>query len=253
MSPSPDVACAALSFAQSRSPRSVGPPLNARPLDETHETHLHHAWRTKTKRFVTRWSTLALGLTLLTACSYTRVKWYEDLFLSTASLNSIAVLPLQNVRLSRRTATETDRAIVEALIGRNPDLTIVDSAEAQDKLSTAGVIETYSQFLRDYRASRLLDKAALAKMGDTLGTDAILQGDIAQLIQVDGLPLHNAAYTKLVLRYSIFSLKARKLLWESSATVYKKTTGLSRAPEIEEVIPGAVAQITRVVKMPEFR
>src|SRR5262245_38107976 len=99
-------------------------------------------------------------------------------------------------------------------------------AEAQDKLSSAGLIETYSQFLREYGTSGILNKTALAKLGEALGVDAILQGDISQLEQQDGYPYH-PAYTKLVLRYSIISLKSGVLLWESSATAKKETTAFN--------------------------
>ena len=202
------------------------------------------------KRFATRWATPAFGLILLAACTTTRVRSYQDPSLSTTPLVSIAVLPLQNIRLGPQIAIDLNRGIVQALSRRNPNLRIIGPAEAQDTLSTGGLIETYSQFLRDYGTSGLLNKAALAKLGDALGADAILQGDISQLEQQDGYPYH-PAYTKLVLRYSIISLKSGVLLWESSATAKKETTAFNKAPEIEEVVP--TAQSTLVAQIPAFR
>lgn len=202
-------------------------------------------------RFAARWSTLALSLTLvLFSCTTTRVRTYQDPSLSTTPLSSVAVLPLQNIRLGPQIAIDLNRGIVQALSRSNPTLKIMGPAEAQDKLSSAGLIETYSQFLRDYGTSGLLNKTALAKLGEALGVDAILQGDISQLEQRDGYPYH-PAYTKLVLRDSIISLKSGVLLWESSATAKKETTAFNKAPEIEDVVP--TAQSTLVEQIPALR
>ncbi len=191
-----------------------------------------------------------LAAVFMAACTTTRVRSYQDPSLSTTPLSFVAVLPLQNTRLGPRVAIDLNRGVVQALSRRNPKLKIMGPAEAQEKLGTSGLIETYSQFLRDYGTSGLLNKAALAKIGDALGVDAILQGDISQLEQQDGYPYH-PAYTKLTLRHSVVSLQSGVLLWESSATVRHETTAFNKAPEIEDVVP--TAQSTLVAQMPAFR
>jgi hypothetical protein len=157
---------------------------------------------------------------------------------------------LQSVRLGPQLAIDLNRGIVQGLASRNTQLKIVGPAEAQEKLSSAGLVETYSQFLRDYGTSGLLNKAALAKIGEALGVDAILQGDILQLEQQDGYPYH-PAYTKLVLRYSLISLRSGVLLWEISVAARKEKTALNKAPEIEEVVP--IAQKTLLAQIPLLR
>lgn len=195
-------------------------------------------------------TTLGLSLLLSAACTTTRVRSYQDPSISTTALSSIAVLPLQNTRLGPQIAIGLNRGVVQALGRRNPNLKIMGPAEAQEKLSSSGLIETYSQYLRDYGTSGLVNKAALVKMGDALGVDAILQGDISELEQQDGYPYH-AAYIKLTLRYSVVSLKSGVLLWESSATVKHETTAMNKAPELEEVVP--TAQSTLIAQMPAFK
>ena len=148
-------------------------------------------------RCAARWSALVLSLVLLLgSCTTTRVRTYQDPSLSTTPLASVAILPLQNTRLGPQIAIDLNRGIVQALSRSNSSLKIMGPVEAQDKLSSAGLIETYSQFLRDYGTSGLLNKAALAKLGESLGVDAILQGDISQLEQRDGYPYH-PAYTRI--------------------------------------------------------
>lgn len=202
-------------------------------------------------RFAVCWKTLALcSLTiLLFSCTTAQVRSYQDPSLSTTPLSSVAILPLQNIRLGPQIAIDLNRSIIQAVSRNNPKLMIMGPAEAQEKLSSNGLVETYSQFLRDYGTSGLLNKTTLAKLEKVLGVDAILQGDISQLEQQDGYPYHPAS-TKLVLRYSIISLKSGVLLWESSATARKETTAFNKAPEIEEVIP--TAQRSLVAQMPVF-
>lgn len=202
-------------------------------------------------RCAARWSTLGLSLVLLLgSCTTTRIRTYQDPSLSATPLVSVAVLPLQNTRLGPQIAIDLNRGIVQALSRSNPTLKILGPAEVQETLSRAGLVETYAQFLRDYGTSGLLNKSALAKLGEALGVDGILQGDISQLEQQDGQP-YRPAYTKVVLRYSIISLTSGALLWESSATAKKETTAFNKAPEIEDVVP--TAQSTLVEQMPMLR
>ena len=202
------------------------------------------------KRTILTGATLASLVLFVAGCITTRVRVYQDPSFSTTQLSFIAVLPLQNTRLGPQVAIDLNRGVVQELSRRNPNLRIMGPAEAQEKLSSAGLIESYSQFLRDYGTSGLLNKAVLMKLGDALCVDAVLQGDISQLEQQDGVYGYIRAYTKLTLRYSVISLKSGVVLWESSVTVKKQTTTLGKAPEIEEVVPSA--QSTLIEQMPEF-
>jgi hypothetical protein len=181
------------------------------------------------------------------ACTTTGANTFRDPSLASTKLRSVAILPLQTTHLGPGISLDVNRGVVQGFVARNPGLRILSPSESQEKLGAAGLIEAYSQYLRDYATSGMTNKATLAKIGTALEVDAILQGEIAQLQQQNGYPYH-PAFTQLSLRYSLVSCQSGVLLWESSARARRELTALDSAPDVYEVIP--VAQQTLVAQFP---
>jgi len=188
-----------------------------------------------------------LGSASLVGCTTTGANTFADPSLATTRVGSVAILPLQNTRLGPAIALDVNRGVVQGLSARNPGVRLMGPAETQEKLGAAGLIETYSQYLRDYATSSLTNKSSLLKIGEALGTDAMLQGEITDLQQQNGYPYH-PAYTQIVVRYSLVSLHTGVLLWETSARARRKLTALDHAPDPREVIP--VVQQTLIREFP---
>jgi hypothetical protein len=193
-----------------------------------------------------------LGAALLSAsaCTTTSVQTYRDPALAATKIEAVAILPLQNTRFDPQVAVNLNRGIVQAFAARNRSIRVIGPAEAQEALGAENLVEVYSQFLRDYSTSGLLNKGALNRIRTALNCDAILHGYIASVQQQDGYPYH-PAYTKLTLTYSLIGLKDAVLLWNTSATVRTETTAFNKAPEIEEVIP--TVQQTILASLPSLQ
>ncbi len=192
---------------------------------------------------------LAAFLTLA-ACTTTSVRTYRDPSLAATPITSVAILPLQNMRYGPQIAVNLNRGVVQAFAARNKAVRVVGPAEAQETLGSAGLVEVYSQFLRDYGTSGLLNKGALNRIAEALKVDAILHGYIASVEQQDGYPYH-PAYTKITLTYSLIGLHNAVLLWDTSATARVEGSAFSKAPEVEEVIP--VVQNIVLANLPQLR
>ena len=65
--------------------------------------------------------------------------------------------------------------------------------------------DKYADFLRDYSVSGIPNAKVLKEIGDILKADAILQGEIIDLVQQDGHYPGVMARTSLTLRYSLIS------------------------------------------------
>ena len=93
----------------------------------------------------------------------------------------------------------------------------MNANEAISLLNDNDLAGTWSVFLKNYYSSGIPDKKDLNKIGNALGIDAILQGEIVNVFQRDKGFDDKGGETKVTLRFSMFSTIDGILLWEASS------------------------------------
>ncbi len=170
------------------------------------------------------------------APSKATLKTYVDPAIQSASIKSIAVFALRNTSISPGEALDLDRAMTQSFLQKNRNISIIGSSEATKKLNDAGLVEAYSNFLLDFARSGIPNTATLKKIGSELGVDAILQGNLGDVIQRDA-SYGVTALTSLTFRYTLLSTQSGNILWEGTSSARKEKTPMwSKAPPIYEVI-----------------
>lgn len=160
------------------------------------------------------------------------------------SISSVAVFPIRNTRLAPSEAQQINRKISQAIHEQSPGLEIMSSAEATRRLNSAGLVDTWADFIDDYVTSGIPDATDLRKIGRALGVDAIMQGEIVSLQQRDGAYGYSRGSTRVTVRFSMLGTQDAKLLWEASSDGIRSTaTTMDTAPPVIEAITLAVDKI----------
>ncbi len=153
------------------------------------------------------------------------------------ALNRIAIFPIKNTRIAPSEAQQLNRDISQTINKRKPTMVIVSSAEVIDLLNQKGLADEWARFIDNYNASGIPNSALLKEIGDALNVDALLQGEIVNIQQYDGVYGRNAGTTRVTVRYSMMGTASGKLLWEASSDGLRTTgTTIEPAPPIIEAI-----------------
>jgi hypothetical protein len=139
-----------------------------------------------------------------------------DPSLRAGAIKRVAVFPIRNVRLSPDELREINRAMVEAFQRQNPQVSILGPAESVTRLNESELAEVYSEFLRNYAQSAIPDVNALKRIGASLATDAILQGEVFDISSSDGVT-GTFGRTSLVIRYTLVANATGTVLWQSTS------------------------------------
>lgn len=195
--------------------------------------------------------TLTLGLVsvglvgLLVGCAPTaRTNVYVNPTLQRGTISALAVLPIRNARLAPSEGQEVNRKVTQALHDQSPDVKIIGSAAVTDMLNQADLVDVYSNFVRDYAASGVPNVKTLKRLGKALSVDAILQGELVDLRQLDGVFGVRPGTTQVTMRLSILSTQNGDILWEGNAQGTARTaTTLESAPPVYEALNVAVERL----------
>ncbi|MCH8315453.1 MAG: hypothetical protein IIA64_05725 [Planctomycetes bacterium] len=188
---------------------------------------------------------IVIGL-VATGCSIKRatLNQFVDPSFGPGTISSVAVFPIKNTRLAPSEAQQINRKISQAIHARSPGLEIMSSAEATRKLNSAGLVETWANFIDDYVTGGIPNATDLRTIGRALGVDAIMQGEIVSVQQRDGAYGYTRGSTRVTVRFSMLGTKDAKLLWESSSDGIRATaTTMDVAPPVIEAITLAVDKI----------
>ncbi|MFO1477480.1 MAG: hypothetical protein U1F98_12600 [Verrucomicrobiota bacterium] len=150
------------------------------------------------------------------------VKTFVEASLHASDVKAIAIFPIRNVRLQMDELREVNRGITDGFRRQNPDLKIVGAAESVTMLNEAGLADKYSEFLRNYSQSAIPDVKTLKEIGQALGVDAILQGEVFSIEQRDGTAT-SFGKTSLQVRYVLLATKTGTVLWEATGSAFKLT------------------------------
>lgn len=179
---------------------------------------------------------VALICLIFAGCSSATLKTFTDPSINPESIKSVAMFPMRNAQLLPDETREINRAISQTFSQKNQNIKLVSPANAIDLMNQHGLTETYSNFLRDYSTSGIPNIDVLRKIGASLKVDAILQGEIFNIRQLDSDGWSYAS-TSLTIRYVLLSTINGNALWEGVSNG-RKMGGVFDyvAPPLYEVI-----------------
>ena len=182
---------------------------------------------------------LAAPLTLLVGCaaSSASINTFIEPGLDISQLHRIAVFPVRNTAIVPSEARQLNRDISQAINRRKPSIVIISSAEVIDVLNQKGLVDEWARFIDTYNSSGIPNSGLLKEIGSALGVDAILQGEVLNIHQVDGVYGGNKGTTRVTVRYSMIGVSEGKLLWEASSDGFRTTvTTVEPAPPLIQAI-----------------
>jgi len=188
---------------------------------------------------------LLVGLVILTGCGErATIDTYSDPSFSKGSISRLAIFPMQNTRLAPSQSRQVNRDVTQGVNSINPNIEIMGASKATRIINEHKLADEWAQFLDDYNSSGVPNSQILFKIGDALNVDAIMQGEIVDVYQIDGKYGSNTAMSRVTVRYSILSTDSGKLLWEATSRGSSESaTTMADAPPLIEVIKLAQEKI----------
>ena len=156
---------------------------------------------------------------VLSGCASTNadVKTHTEPGFTSASIRPLAVFPIRNWRLTTSEARQLDTELSQAILKKRPSVVILTSAEAVNLLNESGLADQASRFHDNYYPAALPNAGVLRKIGQALKVDAILQGEIVNVQETDGVYNKHESVTRVTVLYSMTAGESGKLLWEASS------------------------------------
>jgi hypothetical protein len=190
----------------------------------------------------------------LAGCSSSSVRTYSDPAMGTRPIGAIAVLPVQNAPLAKGESIRVNREVAQTVSRANPGILIVGPAESVQKLNEHNLVDDYDRYLVTLAQSGIANAGILARIGDALGVDAVMQGALLGFGRRDG---YGNAGSRLAVRYSLVSTVDGTVLWETTAELRSESGPFSAAPTLEDVLPEAIqkvlASMPRLPRLPPRR
>lgn len=189
---------------------------------------------------------LALCAVVLAGCATHKgaSNSFVDPAFASKKIGTVAVFPIRNTRLAPAEARQLNRRLALEIRQQNPGLVLVNEAQSIERIDSAGLGESWSDFVTGFSASGIPDTSKIQGVGEAIGADAILQGELVSLAQQDGVYGGNLGTTRVTVRYTLFDADTGQLLWEISAEGRRQTaTTMQDAPPIMEAIELAVEKM----------
>ncbi|NIM52809.1 MAG: hypothetical protein GTN62_15155 [Gemmatimonadales bacterium] len=161
-----------------------------------------------------------------------------------AEVRSIAVLPFFDWNLSIEEIRAATARITRVIEERNPDLRIVDPAEASDIIGAEGLAYDWALFLWDRRQGAAADHTVVMRAGDALGVDVLLQVELLEASQFDGSAEYGDAVTNVVVQVSLFDSADGGVQWTGTCGIeYADSYTPYRAPSVRNAARWALNSI----------
>lgn len=231
-------------------PRGI---VSLQPIFPSSHSRISSARRITPLIFVHGFLSLA---TLFSACflssgcatSNADIKTYLDPGFTKTAFRRIAVFPIRDRRITAKEARQLNKEFSEAIGKKNPSIVIVGPEEAKKVLNDNGLADQAIRFEDHYYSDVLPSPGTLKTIGQTLGVDAILQGEIVDFQQTDGVFDRNKGKTRVTVHYSMTGMASGKLQWEASSDGSVTTlTTAELAPPIIYAIQSAQEKILTVL------
>lgn len=190
----------------------------------------------------------ALGFTLiglfLAGCGGSgSINSYVEPTYRQGGINSLAMFPIRNAMLAPAEARQLNKDLSLEIHRKNPGLEIMSASESLRLISDAGLASDWADFVEDYFTSGIPDRVILNKVQEALKVDAIFQGQLYNVAQVDAVFMGPHAYARVSLGFSIVETRTAKTIWDVTADgAYTQPVDMS-APSIKKVIDIAMEKI----------
>ena len=183
--------------------------------------------------------------TVFSGCvSSGKINSYVEPTYNNGNIRSIAMFPIRNAKFAPSEARQLNKQLIQEMAKKNHNVKIISPSKALRLIDDSGLASDWADFVEDYYTSGIADKKALSKFSKTLGVDAIFQGQLLNVTQIDG---HFGRYgkTKITMSLSIVEIKTAKVIWEATAdgTKFTSTDFGETAPPISEAIDLAMAKV----------
>lgn len=192
---------------------------------------------------------LAVILTcgLLTACTSSRVTIdsYIDPAYSRAQIRSVAVLPVANPAFSPGEALELNRRVTMAIAARNSALRVLGAGEVVTALNQHNLAGPLGAFLDNFATSGIPDSSLLQRVGQALGVDVLIQGQLLNVLRQDGRAGFAAtpATTRVTVRFVMLDCRLGRMIWQASSEGTRLKSGFSSAAPLIEAVNPAIDKI----------
>lgn len=193
--------------------------------------------------------TAATAVLTLASCAATHsatISSYVDPTHQRGVIQSIAIFPVVNTRMAPSEAQQVNRRVSFVIHQRDPQIQLMSSVEAVDRLNDYGLADDWAVFLQNYVSSGVPDATVLGEIGGALGVEAIIQGEVLNVYQHDGDGEGRKGVTRVTVRFSMLDCLNGKLLWEASSDGLRETAfggTVAHAPPVIEAIELAVDKI----------
>lgn len=137
---------------------------------------------------------------------------------------------------------------IRAFVAANPTVMVTDEAVSAQALSDASLAERYDAFLRGYTITGIPNPQLLADIGRALHVDAIIQGEVIEIIQRHELLDVQSGETLVTIRYRMTDTRTASILWEGTghASAGKREL-VRRVPPLPELIAAAEQEVIMVL------
>jgi len=153
-------------------------------------------------------------------------------------------LPPIYTQIESYEAENINRRVFTEFYEKNPRLEIIGPAKSNRLLNQNNLVNEWNIFLENYSKYGRPDLNILSKIRNKLKTDAVMQGEILDIMIKDGQYQVNTAITSVTVKYRIFDLNRGKLLWEATSHGIKEIGfTFEKAPPVRDAIKPAIDKI----------
>ena len=161
------------------------------------------------------------------------------------SIQKVAVFSIRNAGFAPSQARQINKQIIQSLVAKNPEIEIVSPSEALRKINESNLAEKWADFVEDYYTSGIANKSILTSVNKLLGVDAVLQGQLLNVYQVDGDCWIRKGKTIITISFSVIENETAKTVWEASADGIKgSASACGIAPPISDALALAIAKVS---------
>lgn len=189
------------------------------------------------------WGFILIGLFLTGCGASSSINSYVEPTYRTGGINSLAMFPIRNAMLAPSESRQLNKQLSLEIQRKNPGVNIIPPSKSLRMISDAGLASDWADFVEDYFTSGIPDRVILNKIEKALNVDAVFQGQLYNVAQVDAVFMGPHAYSRVSLGFSILETRTAKTIWDVSADgSYTQPIDMS-APSIKKVIDIAMKKI----------
>jgi|GEM_PF-6015053 len=186
-----------------------------------------------------------IAIVFMESCAPTKATFNSTLSpnITSEKISSIAIIPFTGIKADKADLGKIDTTAINALDKKKIKIKVTGSY-AVNKLLPDSLARELSNYSNNYGKNEVEDSRFISKIGKELKSDAIIFGNVSNIIQNNAVYGDKFGDTKITLKIYMYSSTTGKLLWkaESQGTVGTLTTN-DPAPPVIEAVFAAVKEI----------